>query len=77
MPMQNKNIPDIITKVWGRLSEEKYNKLKSNPSWLELSTRVCDECFITFTSMYFIFIYKFSIITKFNYILIISNIFLA
>jgi len=51
MPMQNKNIPDIITKVWGRLSEEKYQKLKSNPSWLELSTRVCDECYITFTSM--------------------------
>ncbi len=48
---KSKNVPKIITKIWGKMSEEKFNRLKANPSWLELTTRVCDKCFVKFTQM--------------------------
>lgn len=52
-----KTIPPIISKIWGRISEEKYQKLKKNSSWLDLTTKVCTECYLNFTRMYFL-IYK-------------------
>ena len=48
---KSRNIPPIILKIWGRLSEEKYQKLKSNSSWLYLTANVCTDCYLNFTSM--------------------------
>jgi len=49
---KSKNIPPIIMKIWGRISEEKYQKLKNNSSWLDLTVTVCTDCYLNFTSMY-------------------------
>jgi len=35
--------------VWGKISKEKYDIQKKNPSWLNLTTKVCDECYLKFT----------------------------
>lgn len=44
-------VPALITKVWGAIDDKKYGKLIYNQSWLELKTRVCDECYLLFTQV--------------------------
>ncbi|KRX07748.1 hypothetical protein PPERSA_07498 [Pseudocohnilembus persalinus] len=46
------NVPALITKVWGALSDEKYLVLKQNQSWLRNVTKVCDECYLKFTETF-------------------------
>lgn len=48
---KTKNIPPIILKIWGQISEDKYQKLRNNSSWLNLTTKVCTNCFLNFTQM--------------------------
>ena len=48
---KSKNVPPIIVKIWGNVSEEKFNKLKNNSSWLELTVNVCTDCYLKFTKM--------------------------
>lgn len=45
-----KNIPGLLMKVWGKLSEDKYQLMKNNSSWLDMTTRVCDDCYLKFTT---------------------------
>ena len=45
------NVPTIITRSWGNLTEEKYKQLKKNPSWLQLTAKVCDSCYVKLTEM--------------------------
>lgn len=52
IPGKYQNIPPIIFKIWGRISEDKYFKLKNNSSWLDLTTRVCTDCFLSYTQMF-------------------------
>ncbi|KRX00119.1 hypothetical protein PPERSA_07226 [Pseudocohnilembus persalinus] len=48
---QSLNIPGLILKLWGKISEETYQSLKQNISWLQLPTKVCDECYLLFTQV--------------------------
>jgi len=32
------------------MSKERYSILKSNKTWLNFTTRVCDECFVLYTN---------------------------
>ena len=52
---KTKNIPPIILKIWGQISEDKYQKLRNNSSWLNLTTNVCTNCFLNFTQMLIFF----------------------
>eukprot|EP00828_Plagiopyla_frontata_P035921 TRINITY_DN4752_c0_g1_i2.p5 TRINITY_DN4752_c0_g1~~TRINITY_DN4752_c0_g1_i2.p5 ORF type:complete len:114 (+),score=28.17 TRINITY_DN4752_c0_g1_i2:951-1292(+) len=33
------------------MTEEQFLKLKDNPSWLELTCKVCDECYLSYTQV--------------------------
>ncbi|CAD8045622.1 unnamed protein product [Paramecium sonneborni] len=44
-----KTVPALILKVWGKLSEDKYKLLKFNPSWRQLKTQVCLDCYLKYT----------------------------
>lgn len=44
-----KLMPALIVKVWGNLTPENYAKIKGNRSWLDLTTKVCDSCFLDYT----------------------------
>lgn len=44
-------IPGLILKVWGKISQEDYAELKTNHSWLNLTTKICDECYVKFTQV--------------------------
>ena len=48
-----KGIPTVILKVWGNINLSKYKMLKNNPTWMNLSTKVCDECYIELTRLTF------------------------
>ena len=67
-PEKSKKLPPIILNIWGRISEEKYNKFKSNSSWMDLTTKVCMDCYLNFTRMFCLYYYKINI---FNYYKII------
>lgn len=45
-----KNVPGLLMKVWGKISYEKYQMMKKNNSWLDLTTKVCDDCYVYFTA---------------------------
>ena len=42
-------MPALVVKVWGNLTAANYSKIKGNRSWLELTTKVCDECYLDYT----------------------------
>lgn len=42
-------MPALVVKVWGNLTAANYQKIKGNRSWLELTTKVCDECYLEYT----------------------------
>ncbi len=44
-------IPALITKVWGAISMKEFENLKKNPSWMELTTKVCDKCYCMCTKV--------------------------
>ncbi|KRX07881.1 hypothetical protein PPERSA_10269 [Pseudocohnilembus persalinus] len=42
-------IPNIIQKVWGPMSFQKFEKLSENFTWLQQKTKVCDDCYLDYT----------------------------
>lgn len=43
-------MPALVVKVWGNLTPEHYKKIRHNKSWLNLTTKVCDSCYLDYTS---------------------------
>ena len=42
-------MPALIIKIWGNLTEENYDKIKKNQSWLDIEARVCVNCYLDYT----------------------------
>ncbi|EGR31604.1 mitochondrial processing peptidase beta, putative [Ichthyophthirius multifiliis] len=42
-------VPALIFKLWKNITPQIYKKLKNNHSWLQLTTKVCEQCYIEYT----------------------------
>jgi len=46
-------IPPIIKKLYPDLTYEKYKGLKADLNWLQETVKVCEDCYLELTTMYF------------------------